>query len=134
MKFKLGLLALIISFAGGFLLAKKQYSTATAITADSKETNQTHTVITEVKDKNGQVKTVTTIDSKTKVNAKRWNIIPVKEHEMNYSIMWGRDMNSQNPYYGVAINKNVFNGITMGGWLLNHSGEFIGGVSVGYSF
>lgn len=128
----LGISLLLIAFISGWNTAKKYYATS-EVKTELKETNNTRTVITDVKNKDGSQKTITVIDSKTTTKAASTIKTPSKKEYYNVSYLIGRDFESAKPYYGFSINKQYLGPVTVGVWGLAHK-DMILGVAIGFTF
>lgn len=140
----ISIIVIVISFAvGRYSIQKSVVSTENIV--DSKKKNEvkdTHTVktITKIKDKNGQEKTITVIDTKVTDKVTEKNKVtddkkqistPMKGSNLNVSGLAAYDFDRKALVYGVHVSRSLIGPITMGLWGLTNGSI---GLSVGINF
>jgi len=123
---------------GRYFSQQNQVSVKTSITQTKNEQikENTHETITEVKEPNGEVKTVTIIGTITTDNTQtqtdtKTQTIPVKRSTINISALAGMSLTSLTPVYGISASKEFIGPITVGAFGLTNG---IIGLSVGVNF
>lgn len=132
----------VILCAGAFAIGRYSANTDKSLVANTEITKNVDVIknekktITEVKEKDGTVKTITVIDSTTnkKSNTEIKDSIAIKEKNdtMNkITLMYGYDFNTDKNVYGLAYNRKLLGPFDVGVFGLTNKTY---GVSLGMEF
>lgn len=129
-------LLVIVAFVSGRFTANKNTEQIVQHEAEKEET-KSHTVTEVVQAPGGETKTVTTVDTVTRVNKDRKTKETIKEvvarkRQTNISALIGYDSHRPgDAVYGVSITRELVGPITYGVWGLTSG---VAGVSAGINF
>lgn len=107
------------------------------ITENKKQVKDTETnkTITKVKSPNGEIKTVTTINTKSKTKSELQKESIITKDYNNVSLLGGYSLYDNAPVYGLSYTRQLYGPFTYGIWgLYNGKQGGAAGISLGGSF
>lgn len=130
----LALLLTVGGFVGGrYSATKPEETTKVEVVKDKEVINNTKKTITTVKDKDGNEKTVTVIDSTTESKTKEVSKIDTKTKALpkyHVAYMIGIDSNKKQTN-GVSVDANLFGPVSLGAYAIDNNNY---GIRIGVSF
>jgi hypothetical protein len=129
MNYKIVFIIAAVGFIGGWQAASQRCSNTTAKTT-TEETSHTKTITKTVKQPDGTITIISTIDERAKSNTVA--SLPVPRKKTNVSVLMSNDFSARfKPVYGISVQRELLGPITVGVFGLTNSTV---GVSIGINF